>query len=347
MSALDGLDKDVIDTLSPEERAAIADADEAEIAALRNVAQADGGDAAADDDDDDDDSAADAGDAAAAAADTGQAAAPAPAAAAPAPAPAPAPADAAAAPSAEGEDADEPQLAAPYDYKLPDDYQDRVKAHKEAIADLRARRDSGDLSIEDYDTELEKLNDQGDELRSMRIRADMAADQRKEYEQRQINAAWVRTLKTAKADGIDYATDAAKHADFDTFIKALANRPENNDKPLSWFFAEAHKRVLVMHGMAPAASGGKAGAADTPAPAADPKKDSAAARAPDLSALPKDLAGVPGGQSTSDVSGDEFEDLDSLEGLELEDAIARNAARDPNFANKYVARVRGNSSARH
>jgi hypothetical protein len=334
----ESLDKDLLNTLSDEERAAISDADDAEIAALKNIAQSDTGDGADPEDDDaaDDDEGAAADVEPAATADTAEVAA----------APAPAAEKAASPAAADQADDGEPQLVAPYAYKLPDDYEEQVKAHKAAMADLRQRRDSGELSMEEFDAEAEKLSEQGDALRSMRIRADMAEDQRRQYEQAQINNAWSRTLKAAKADGVDYATDKDKHADFDVFIKALANKPENNDKPLTWFFAEAHKRVLAMHGIT-----GKAGArtaAGDPAPtAADRKKAAAAARAPDLSALPKDLSQVPGGQSAADVSGDEFDGLDELDGLELEDAIAKLAARDPNFIGKFTGRLRGNTSTRH
>ena len=43
-------------------------------------------------------------------------------------------------------------------------------------------------------------------------------------------------------------SDAAKVRDLDLFVKALASDEANNEKPLVWFFDEAHRRVLALHG---------------------------------------------------------------------------------------------------
>ena len=32
-------------------------------------------------------------------------------------------------------------------------------------------------------------------------------------------------------------------------MKALGSRPEHADKSMSWFLAEAHRRVLALHGL--------------------------------------------------------------------------------------------------
>lgn len=231
----------------------------------------------------------------------------------------------------------------PYAYTLPDDFKDQLQGHKAAVTELRRQRDEGEISNSEYDAKFDELSERGAELERMRVRADVSADQQKQYEQALVNAAWGRTLKAAEADGIDYRKDAEKHADFDGFIKALANKPENNDKPLAWFFQEAHKRVLALHGLQAPAQAAK----PTESKPADPKAAAKAARAPDLGALPKDLAGVPGGLSAGDVGDDEFEEIDKLSGLEYEDALAKQAARDPNFMRKFTGNLRGNRAARH
>ena len=41
----------------------------------------------------------------------------------------------------------------------------------------------------------------------------------------------------------DYRKDAAKAEDLDGFVRMLANKQENADKPMDWFLAEAHKRA--------------------------------------------------------------------------------------------------------
>lgn len=230
---------------------------------------------------------------------------------------------------------DEPALPT-YQVALPEDFDAKVAANKAALTDLRKKRDDGEISNSEFDAQVETLSDERDELRRLQARHDVAEDMRQQSQQAQVNAYWGRTLKAAEADGIDYRTDKVKHADFDLMIKALANNPANNDRPLKWFFAEAHKRVLALHGVAAAAS-----APADPAAPVDKRKAAADARKPDLSALPKTLADVPGDDGPGSVDGDEFGDIDALDGLAYEDALAAKMKRDPGFATKYVAGVKG------
>ena len=76
---------------------------------------------------------------------------------------------------------------------------------------------------------------------------------------------------------------------------------------------EAHRRVMALHGLAAPARGAE--------PPPTPAKTNVE-RKPDLSALPKNLAQVPGSSGPGDVSG-EFSDVMSLDGFDMEDAIAR------------------------
>lgn len=319
MSAAASLEQHLLDTLTPEEREAITGADPKEIESLKNLA---GGsaDAKDDDDDDDDDDAADgnappadgAPPAAAPAADD-KTTPPAPAAAAPA---------AAAAPVAEDDD-DEAPVAAPYSYKLPDDYEERIASNKAAKDEVYTKLKAGDISADDLPAELDKLNDEAAELRDMRQRAAMAEDMTRQAFENQKQAAVNRLFTDAakpENGGIDYKKDAAAAADLDTFVKALAGRQENAEKPLKWFLGEAHKRVLAMHGKTPAPS-----SAPSPTPAANAPRPT---RTAPIADAPKSLASVPGGDAASDI-GDEFGDILDLKGEAYEQAIARMAKTDP------------------
>jgi hypothetical protein len=137
--------------------------------------------------------------------------------------------------------------------------------------------------------------------------------------QTEINKAIARA---AKEDGIDYRTDQAKANDWDQFVRILAARPEHSDKPMDWFLAEAHKRVMALHGVAKG-----------PATPADPVADAKNKRKPPIGAVPKTLAQVPGSDGPGDVAS-EFADVDSLDGWELEQAIARMS---PAQRAKYLA----------
>jgi hypothetical protein len=298
-------------TLTPEELEAIDgnnDTEPADVEALKAIAAG----AADDDGDDDEEEAAD--DAppqeGKTAAETGDEVKP-----DEQPAAAPAPAEAA---SDEDEDAPPPPV---FSFKLPDDFEQQVADNRAAKAAVYQRLKDGEITIDDLPNEIEALNEKARELDSMRTKAEVAeqaAEQSaKAYQRREID----RAFKAAKADGIDYkGKDADKIADLDMFMKALAGKQENADKPYKWFLAEAHKRVAAMHGVkAPAPA---------PAPAADPAKPKPAARKAPVSEAPPSLANVPGGDGPGDVGG-EFDDILSLEGEAMERALAEMQRRDP------------------
>ena len=289
-------DAGALDMLSDEERAAINESEFSpeEIAALTAVA------GEGDDDDDDDDVAGAAG------AEGG-----APATAAPA-ATAPAAEEAAAAETAA------PQPRAPtYEAPLPEDYQQRVDALKSETDSLAQKFRNGDIDFEEFQIESAKLTEQREDLLLLRAKAEISQDMSGQT----AATTWQNQIigffeATKSAGGIDYMTDAAKQADLDQFVKVLASNDANNDKDGPWFLAEAHKRVMALHGLT-----GQPQPNPAPAPGAKPNAQPAP-RKPEKGEIPQTLAHVPGGTGPGDVSS-EFAELDGLEGLELETALAR------------------------
>lgn len=212
---------------------------------------------------------------------------------------------------------DEDEAVAPvFAFKLPDDFDAQVNANKQALADLRKQRDDGDIDMAEYDAQAEKLLEQRDDLRRMRDKADIAAEAQKTADQQRVDRAVKDAFRAALADGVDYRNDKSKAADLDGFVRALAGNPEHDDKSLKWFFAEAHRRVLALHGI----TAGKPAAKPTEKAAEKPTKGP---RHPDLSAVPKTLAGVPGSDGPGDLDGDEFSELDKLEGEAYDEAYAK------------------------
>ena len=141
-----------------------------------------------------------------------------------------------------------------------------------------------------------------------KVKADIAS----EMGEQTAEASWQDTInsfmaKTKKDEGIDYRKDKAKEKDLDIFVKVLAAEDENADKPMAWFLSEAHRMVRAKHGIA------------APAPTTPGKTK----RTPPVGQIPKTLAGVPGTDGPGDIGGDESQELDRLEGMELEDAVAR------------------------
>ena len=304
------LDPDMAATLTPEELAAINDDQPSadELAAMQRIADG------APDEDGEDDGEDDASAAAASAAPIeGKGASDATATAA-ATAVTETPESAAASPS--GDEAAATNTAAPaYEAKLPSDYDDQVKALATEEADLKAKFKGGEIDFDEFELQRGELLTRRDELNQARIKAEISQEMTQQTAQNQWKNMVDRfVLSAAKEDGgIDYRKDLAKQADLDQFVRVLAAREENADKPMDWFLTAAHKRVKALHGLAPAA------------PKADPAAAAKAAnegRKPPVAAMPATLAQVPGGDGPGDVAG-EFADIDALDGDALEQAIAK------------------------
>lgn len=292
---MSAIDKDVLDTMTDEEREILASddwKDDQEQAAKLPDAKDDEED---EDDDGTDDAATD---------DDEQAEDPEPVAAA---------AGEVAAPAAEvvEDDAEEDAPAAKPVYRatLPADYEAQVQALAEEDSALADKFKSGEIDFDAFRAQSTELNNRRHELSMAKVKADIAS----EIGEQTAEASWQDTInsfmaKTKKDEGIDYRKDKAKEKDLDIFVKVLAAEDENADKPMNWFLSEAHRMVRAKHGIA------------APAPTTPGKTKK---RTPPVGQIPKTLAGVPGTDGPGDIGGDEFQELDRLEGMELEEAVAR------------------------
>lgn len=294
------LDKDLADTLTPEELEAINESEHSpdEIAAIKNIA----GNDDPDDDEDDDDDEEESGSAAPVEGKKN-------------------PDDNEAEAGSQAADPVDEQVEQPGEFKtrykaeVPADLEEQitaVAADKKALA--QQFRD-GDIDLDEFNTKSEELDSRRDELNRIKFKAEVFEDMNAQSGQQ----AWENTVNSfvsnvAKAEGIDYRKDADKAGDLDIFVKRLAENKANEGKPMNWFLQEAHRRVKALHGIQD-----KPAAQETPE---DKLKAARESRKPPIEAAPKTLAQVPGGDGPGDVTG-EFSDVEGLEGLELEDAIAR------------------------
>ena len=195
---------------------------------------------------------------------------------------------------------------------LPPDFQDRLSATYEAQRELLQKLQDGDIDVSEYAAELNKVTEQRDALMAAKIKAEISQEMVEQASSREWQQAVQRFVdRVANEEKIDYRTDAARAKDLDTFVKVLANDPENADRPGEWFLAEAHKLVNARRGVVNVKQADAPGIKEKPAP-----------RKPDLRAVPTTLSHVPGSDGPGDV-GDEFAHLDALDGLDLEVAIAR------------------------
>jgi len=209
--------------------------------------------------------------------------------------------------------ASERQSAASYQAAvLPDDFQEQISATHDAQRDLLQRFQDGDIDASEYVAELSKITEQRDALVASRIKAEISQEMAEQASAREWQQAVHRFIdRVAKDEQVDYRTNAARARDLDTFVKVLANDPENAQQSSEWFLQEAHKLVNARRGVVTVRKDGPPQPTERPAP-----------RKPDLKAVPKTLAHVPGSDGPGDVS-DEFGNVDALEGLNLELAIAR------------------------
>jgi len=213
--------------------------------------------------------------------------------------------------SGSGEVVDQKEFRPSYQATLPEDFEGRFAAVNAESSALATRFREGEIDFDEYTTAVAEINARRDELTAAKIKAEIAAEmQAQDSEQR-----WRWTVeqfinRTAADEKIDYRTDSAKLKDFDLFVKALAADEANSKQSAEWFLTEAHRRVKALHGMA------------TSQPMADSPQAKPQSRKPDLKAVPKTLAHVPGSDGPGDVD-NEFADVYNMEGLDFETAIAK------------------------
>ncbi len=210
---------------------------------------------------------------------------------------------------------DEPdeKFSPTYRAQLPADYDEQLTALKQEFANLAEQFKQGDIDFEEYKALTDQLADRRDALTSLRTKAEIS----REMQEQSAEQEWQWTIrrfvaKTAREEKIDYRSDEAKRNDLDAFVKVLAANPANANKDGDWFLNEAHRRVKTLHGIAE----------PTQKNNIPSKTEVPPSRKPKLDGLPTTLAAVPGSDGPGDI-GDEFADIDKLEGIELERAISR------------------------
>lgn len=298
-----------IDLLSEEERAALADDDEADLAKKiaseaddqDDDADADGADAAdkktagdtdGDDDQDDgndaDDDGADAKTAEVDAAD-------------------------------KAKDADADKQAAAEQPKLaPLDLSGVDQAYQEQLEQLDAGKAAkfkemmdGEITAEEYSKFESKYLRDRDALGEERIG----------------NVAWfkeVHHFKGVVLGEINYDADKEKFDAFDDWVKRLASNPKYADRDGRWYLEEAHRKVKLEFGIDDKAIAADKGAKSDKDAGKPANKDQTRKKAPDLTKIPKTLGNLPSASDDGDdEESGEFAHLNKLEGMDLERALAK------------------------
>lgn len=214
---------------------------------------------------------------------------------------------------AQPEDDDQPFVPR-YAVQEPENYDARMQELAEKRAQVVAQYKEGALELDEMLSQVEALDQQRTDLRLAKEKADLLKEQNEQNAEQLWQWEIQRFMRNVKrAEGIDY-TDPILNAALDVAVKDLANKPEHADKDGEWFLTTAHSLVKQKFGLGTKEDKDKS--------KEDPVKKAVEERKPDLKAVPKNVGDLPraGNEPTGE---DEFAYLDKLEGIELEQALAK------------------------
>lgn len=143
-----------------------------------------------------------------------------------------------------------------YKADIPINHATQMEEVANEFKELAQKFEEGDLDWEDYQAQLDTLNQRKDELLTVKIKAEISHEM---TEQATVSA-WegaVSKFLDSKPNGYDYQGDTALYGELDTMVKALGNDPANADKDYQWFLDTAHAVVMVKHGGASKVSDGE------------------------------------------------------------------------------------------
>lgn len=218
-----------------------------------------------------------------------------------------------------------------YRAELPADHQAQVDAAKGELKTLRDQFRAGELELDDYEERREAIDARLRDLDTARIKAEVSREmgeqtavQRWDWEVQNFMAEEANAIYKGRAAAA--AFDAmVKDLVSDEALKANPERANWSGRKILLEADKAFRAELGIGGAA--ADGGKPGAgAKTAAQIAKEKERAAiAARRPGDKAFPKTLAGAPAADAEGASGGkdSEFAYLDNLQGIAYENAIAR------------------------
>lgn len=196
-----------------------------------------------------------------------------------------------------------------FNYMLPvnlvEDFDKKLEDIKNDKVALRAKFDEGDMNLAEYEDAREALNDKAYDLKTQQSTALNNAEANK---QAGIQRWEVEQEVFFNQDANSIYADKYIGAAFNQAVIDLANDPKNANWSGPKFLAEADKLVRKSFNLT--------------APAKEEAVAKPTIRKPNLTAVPKSLANLPNAE-TDTTKGGEFAHLDKLEGLELEQALAK------------------------
>lgn len=242
--------------------------------------------------------------------------------------------------AAEADDDDEPFVPR---YVAPpvEDYDEQVKALSAQRVEALAAFKRGDLEAEALDAKIEEIETARRNLDNQKQKAELSAEMSEQSAKQQWQWEINRFMRNAAREGVEYRVTAAQaaledakkandaaaikqaseavrsarvlNAALDAEVKALAEDPANAERSSEWFLEEAHRSIKARFNL------GKPSG----------ERPRTASRKPDLRSIPTTLSTIPAAGSDDTSTGDDgFQHLKGLEGIELENAVARMSKAD-------------------
>lgn len=217
-------------------------------------------------------------------------------------------------------DDDEPEFQSSYKAEPVENFDAQIQDIADQKKALRVQLTNGDIDMDAYEDAKDALVAKEQGLREQNLKATIAAEQSEQNAQ----ARWTWEQERFFADKTNSIyNDKYLMGMLDMAIKDLAQTPANAQRSAPWFLQEADKLVRERTGNQRDV---------TATPKIDPKKETESKRKPDLSKVPKSLAGLPAAE-LPDTGEEEFAHLEKLDGLKLEAAIAKLS---PSQLNRYL-----------
>ncbi len=118
--------------------------------------------------------------------------------------------------------------------------------------DVEQRYMDGGITDAERMAELRKLNRERDSLNREKARAETVAYVIQQQARNAQQAILDGLVQSAKADGINYDTDADAQVEFNAALKTAEALPRMAGKPAAEIYATAHRMVLAARGVTPA-----------------------------------------------------------------------------------------------
>lgn len=190
-----------------------------------------------------------------------------------------------------------------------EDYDGRVTALNSEQEELDKKYQEGDIDWEEY-RDAQRKNDAAlRELDQARLKAEMAAEYNQQMAMQQWQAAQ-ETFFESSPERKALRDDPNIASAYDAALKRLASDDENEGKSYSWFLREAERQTKE--------SFARLMGLDPEKPKGKPKAKGKAKKG-----VPPNLGDLPAAEQPEASSGGEFAHLDKLDGMALEQALAK------------------------